>query len=181
MWWSRVRTMQQALFWLHKQTPYSSSFSFPRKCLIVDLTRFERLKTHANIIHVWTGQLWHKSDTSGCASLNLQCADVWGIQRCQNVSFGTCETVEVGLLMSYNVWWWKSKRSRSGLPGPGVGCTVHDSCRKCICTWSPDTPSRSPSPPYWLWVDSGAPVPAYTQKYTLMIKMRFAESQLLLY
>ena len=58
------------------------------------------------------------------------------------------------------------------LPGQGVDCIVHDSCQKCTCMWSPGRLSRSPLPPYWLLVDSGALVPRQRQLYSIrMIKM----------
>lgn len=53
------------------------------------------------------------------------------------------------------------------LPGRGAGCIARDSCQKCICTWSPGTLSRSPSPPCWPWADFGvlAPAQEHTQKH----------------
>ena len=54
------------------------------------------------------------------------------------------------------------KAPESCSPGRGVGCIAHDSCQKCICMWSRCTLWHSPSPPYWLLVDSGALGPAYT-------------------
>lgn len=71
------------------------------------------------------------------------------------------------------------KRDTSQLPDQGAGCIAHDNYQRCIYRWSPDRLWHSPSPPYWLLVDSGVLAPANTQEYIQCLKIMPSHSNIL--